>query len=122
VAAPVGGTDVIEVAAGAPSGLVAAVEFDCGEFNVSLVRSVGGVVTSRFAGRIRAGRVFGLDPAIHTLEIVRHGGHARYRLTVHDTLAAPAPVAPAAPRDGAYTFRIGFGEAAAWTVRENVGP
>jgi hypothetical protein len=122
VAAPVGGTDVIEVAAGAPSGLVAAVEFDCGEFNVSLVRSVGGVVTSRFAGRIRAGRVFGLDPAIHTLEIVRHGGHARYRLTVHDTLAAPAPVAPAAPRDGAYTFRIAFGEAAAWTVRENVGP
>ncbi len=63
--APVGAADAIEVAPGAPSGLVVTCEFDCGEFEVVLTRSLGGIVASRFAGRIRSGRVFGLDPAIH---------------------------------------------------------
>lgn len=122
VGRPFDDSDAIEVASGAPSGLVATVEFDCGEFDVALVRTLGGVVTSRFAARIRAGRLSGLDPALHTLELVRRGGRFRHRLTVRDTQAAPAPAPanPSAARDGAYTFRIAFGEVAAWTLRDNV--
>lgn len=120
--APVTAADAIDVAPGSPSGLVLGVEFDCGEFGFSLVRSLGGTVTSRFAGRIRGGRVFGLDPAIHTLALVRRAGRLRYRLAVLDTEAVPAPVpaGPDEPRDGIYVLRVAFGEEVAWTVRENV--
>jgi hypothetical protein len=120
--APVTAADAIEVALGSPSGLVLGFEFDCGEFDFTLVRSLGGTVASRFAGRIREGRVFGLDPAIHTLDLVRRGGRLCYRLTLRDAEAVPAPVpaGPDEPRDGAYVLRIAFGEEVAWTVRENV--
>lgn len=112
--APVASTDRIDVAPGAISGLDVGFEFDCGELDFTLVRSLGGVVASRFAGRLRGGRMFGLDPAAHALEIVTRQGRRRYRLTVHDTGAAPAP------GDGDYVLRVSFGEEASWTVRRNV--
>jgi hypothetical protein len=120
--APVRAADTIDVAPGSPSGLVLGFEFDCGEFDFTLVRSLGGTVTSRFAGRIRGGRVFGLAPEIHTIALVRRGGRLRYRLTVRDTEAVPAPVpaGPDEPRDGIYVLRVAFGEVVAWNVRENV--
>jgi hypothetical protein len=122
VATPVAASDVIEVAAGSPTGLTLGFEFDCGEFDFTLIRSVGGVVASRFTGRIRAGRVSGLDPAIHTLGLVRRDGRMRYRLTIRDLEAVPVPVPAGAdePQDGSYVLRVAFGEEVSWTVRENV--
>jgi hypothetical protein len=66
--------------------------------------------------------VSGLDPAIHTLGLVRRYGRMRYRLTVRDLEAVPVPVPAGAdePQDGSYVLRVAFGEEVSWTVRENV--
>ena len=114
-ATPFRPTEALSVVMGAPTGLVVAAEFDCGEFDLVLVRSVAGKVASRFAGRLRQGRLFGLDPATASLEPVRRDGRDRCRLTVHDTDAAQV-----APPDGAYVFRLAYGEAASWSLREGV--
>lgn len=118
--APVRATDRISVAPGIVSGLDVNFEFDCGEFEFTLVRAVAGKISSRFSGRLRNGQLFGLT-ATHELEIVTREGRKRYRLKLHDAdaVAIPAPGGADEPQDGLYILRVSFGEQATWTNREN---
>lgn len=119
---PIHPADKISVAAAQLDGLEVSVDFDCGDLDFSLVRSLNGRVSSRFGGRVRDGRAYGMDADRFALAVVSQGGKARYRLTLNDENAAPVPVLsdPDAVQDGRYVLRVSYGQETTWTNRENV--
>ena len=71
-------------------------EFDCGEFDFTLVRSLGGTRHQPLRRPASAaGRSSASTPPSTRSTLVRRDGRLRYRLTVHDT-ERPVPPAPRA--------------------------